>query len=119
MTQRFESHMSKGVVSWPIKGFSKFSILAKLLLAKKRPKLGVQLPNAGDDNQSCHILTVFFNRIDHVRIPKYNLYSSTIFCTNVSISTAIREGPLTPLPPPLRLSKKRAPFQLFPEPLLK
>ena len=34
--------------------------MAKLLLAKKRPKLGIQLPNAGDDNQSCRILTVLF-----------------------------------------------------------
>ena len=37
------------------------SILAKLLLPKKRPKLGMQIPNAGDDNQSCHILIVIFN----------------------------------------------------------
>ena len=27
-------------------------------LLKKRPKLGIQLPNAGDDNPSCRILTV-------------------------------------------------------------
>ena len=32
------------------------SILTKLLLAKKRPKLGIQLPNAGDDNQSYRLL---------------------------------------------------------------
>ena len=30
-------------------------------LLKKRPKLGIQLPNARDDNKSCHILTVVFN----------------------------------------------------------
>ena len=63
--------------------------MAKLLLALKCPKLGVQLPNAGDDNQSCRILTVIFNRIEQLRIPKYNLYSSTFFYTNVSISTAL------------------------------
>ena len=39
----------------------KLYILDKLLLAKKRPKLGIQLPNSGDDNQSCCILTVIFN----------------------------------------------------------
>ena len=50
--------MSKGVISWFVKGLSKLSLLAKLLLAKKRPKLVIQLPNAGDDNQSCRILTV-------------------------------------------------------------
>ena len=48
---------------------SKLSILAKLLLAKKRPRLGLQLPNAGDDNQSCHILTVIVNRVDRLRVP--------------------------------------------------
>ena len=46
------------------KDSANFSILAKLLLAKKYPKLGIQLLNAGDDNQSCLILTGFFNRID-------------------------------------------------------
>ena len=36
-----------------------FSILAKLLLAKNIPNyIGIQLPNAGDYNHSCHILTV-------------------------------------------------------------
>ena len=38
------------------KDSANFSILAKLLLAKKYPKLGIQLPNTRDDNQSCHIL---------------------------------------------------------------
>ena len=61
-----------------------------LLLAKKRPKLGIQLRNAGDDNQSCRILTVLFKRIDRLRVPKYNIYSSTLFYTNVSISTSLR-----------------------------
>ena len=64
--------------------------LPKSLLTKKRPKLGIQLRNAGNDNQSCHILTVLFNRIDLLRIPKDNLYCSTLFYTNVSISTSLR-----------------------------
>ena len=70
---------------------SQFSILAKLLLAKI-PKLGIQLPNAGDDKQSCRILTVIFNQIDQSQIMNYNLYSSTLFYTNVSISKALRVG---------------------------
>ena len=41
-----------------------FLIFVKFLLAEKCPKLGIQLPNAGDDNQSCHILTIIFIRID-------------------------------------------------------
>ena len=48
------------------KDFSKFPILAELLLAKKMFKLGIQLPNTGDDNQSCHILTVLFNGIERL-----------------------------------------------------
>ena len=48
--------------------FYKESILTKSLLAKKRPKLGIQLPNAGDNNQSCRLLTVIFYRIDQLRI---------------------------------------------------
>ena len=42
----------------------KFTILSKLLLPKKCPKLGIQIPNNGDDNQSHHILLVFLNQID-------------------------------------------------------
>ena len=49
----------------------------------------MQIPNAGDENQSCHILTVIFDWIDQLRIPKYNIYISTLFYTNVSISTNI------------------------------
>ena len=60
--------MAKGEISRPVKVFSKFSLLTKLLLAKKYPKLGIQLPNAGDDNRSCCILTVIFNRIEPLRI---------------------------------------------------
>ena len=65
------------------------SILDKLLLVKKCPKLGIQIPNAGDDNQSCRILTVLFNQIDQLQVPRYNLYSSTLFYTNVSISISL------------------------------
>ena len=39
--------------------FAKFSILDELLLSKQRPKLGIQIYNAGDDNHSCHILAFF------------------------------------------------------------
>ena len=53
--------------------------MAKLLLAKKYPKLGKQIPNAGDDDQSCHILTVLFDRIDRLRVPQFNLFSSNLF----------------------------------------
>ena len=49
-----------------------------------------QLPSAGDDNQSCRILTVIFNRTDQLRIPDYNIYSGTLLYTNISISTALR-----------------------------
>ena len=35
--------MCKGVISWPVRGFLKFLIFAKWLLAKKRPKLGISL----------------------------------------------------------------------------
>ena len=40
--------------------FQNFPIVAELLVDKNRPKLGIQLPNYGDDNQSCGILTVIF-----------------------------------------------------------
>ena len=33
---------------------------------------------------------VLFNKIDQLRILKYNLYSSNLLCTNVSISTSPR-----------------------------
>ena len=46
-------------------------------MLKKIPKLGVHLPNDGDDNQSCHILTVIFDQIDWLQVPKYNLYGGT------------------------------------------
>ena len=61
-------------------------------LLKKRPKLGIQIPNAGDGNQSCHILTVIFNRIKQLRILKYDLYFSNFFYINVSFSTALQGG---------------------------
>ena len=82
--------MSKGVISSPIKWFfSNFSILAKLLLAKKCPKWGIRIPNAGDDNQGCRILTVILNRIDWLWVMKYNLYSINLLYTNESISTSL------------------------------
>ena len=86
----FGWQISKGVISRSVKIFSKFSILARLLLAKKCPKLGIQFPNAGYDNQSFHMLMVIFNRIEHQWIPKYNIYSITIFYTNVSTYTSLR-----------------------------
>ena len=66
------------------------SILTNILLAKKRPKLGIQLPNAGDDNQSCLMLMVIFNTIEHLQILYYNLYNSHLIYTNVMIVTALR-----------------------------
>ena len=60
--------MSNEMISRPVKGFFILSILTKLLLAKKSPKLGIQLPNGGYDNQSCRILTVILNRIEQLRI---------------------------------------------------
>ena len=60
--------MSEGVISRPVKVFFKLLILTKLLLALKRPKLGIQLPNAGDNNESYYILTVIFNQIKQLHI---------------------------------------------------
>ena len=40
----------------------------------------------------CHILTVIFDWIYWLRVPKYNLYSGTLFYKNVSISTLIQGG---------------------------
>ena len=44
-----------------VQGSDILSNLAKLLLVKKGHNLGIHLPNAGDDNHSCHILTFFKN----------------------------------------------------------
>ena len=44
LTLRFGLKMFKGVISLTVKIFSKFLILDKLLIVKKRPKLGSQLP---------------------------------------------------------------------------
>ena len=71
------------------KRITKFSCLAKLLLAKKCPKLVIQLPNTGYDNQSCRRLRVIFNRIKKLRITKYNLYSCTLLNKNLSIYTSL------------------------------
>ena len=59
MTLIFGWQIFKEMISHPVKELSKCSIWDKLLHAKKYPKLGIQLPNAGDDNQSCMILTFF------------------------------------------------------------
>ena len=74
----------------PVKGFFQIINLTKLLLAKRSPKLGIQLPNDGDDNQSCHILMVIFNWIEQLLILQYNIYSSTLIYTNVTIATSLR-----------------------------
>ena len=58
-------------------------------LLKKRPKLGIQLPNDGDDKKSFHILMVLFNRTQQLRSSQYNIYSITLFCTNVLISSVL------------------------------
>ena len=52
-----------------------FSILDKVLLCLKRPKLCMQIPYAGDDTQSCCILTTILNQVNRLRVPKYNFYS--------------------------------------------
>ena len=36
-------------------------------------------PHTGYNNCICHILMVIFNRIERLRIPKYILYSITLF----------------------------------------
>ena len=61
-------------------------------LLGKCPKLGIQLPNAGGNNHNFRISTVLFNQIDLLRVSNYNIYSSTLFYTNVYISTLIRGG---------------------------
>ena len=50
------------------KNFPKLSFLGKLILAKTRPKLGIQFPNAGYDNKSYHKLTVIYNLIENLLI---------------------------------------------------
>ena len=50
----------------------------------------MQIPNAGDNYQSCYILTVTFNRIKQLHILDYNIYSSTLIYTNIMIATALR-----------------------------
>ena len=54
-------------------------MLAKLALAKKRPKLGIHIPKPRDDNQSCHILTVIFNWINQLQIPQSLSLSLSIY----------------------------------------
>ena len=60
---RFVCKISKGVISRPVKLFSIFSILTKLLIAKKCPKLDIQLPNDEDVNQSYCILIVLLIKL--------------------------------------------------------
>ena len=88
--QYLDGKCPKGWSLKPWKEVSKFSILAKLLPDLKRPKLGVQIPNSGDDNQSCRILTVIFNWIDRLQVPKYNSYSGTLIYINLTIDTSMR-----------------------------
>ena len=52
LTLIFLWQMCKGAISRPVNDVPKLSILTKSLLAKKCPKLGIHIPNAGDDNQS-------------------------------------------------------------------
>ena len=84
--------MPKGVMSWPVNPPPQFLIFVKFLLAEKCPKLGIQLPNAGDDNQSCRILTVLFNRTEQLHTMYYNIFSSTLIYTNVMIATSLQGG---------------------------
>ena len=75
------------MISRPVKGFSKLSILAKLLLDKKCPKLGIQLPNYGEDNQSYHTSMIILNQNTWLRVMYYSFCSGTLFYTNVLIFT--------------------------------
>ena len=92
-------------------------MLVRLLLAKKRPRLGIQLHKAIDDNQSCHILMVILDRIYKLRVLKYNLYSSTFFYTYIywflqrSVMWLMAHGTTTPF-------CKRSSLHSFPLPLL-
>ena len=92
LTLIFGFQMQQGVISWPVKLFFILPILTKLLLALKCPKLGIQLPNAGDDNQSCRILTVLFNRTEQLHTMYYNIFSSTLIYTNAMIATSLQGG---------------------------
>ena len=58
--------------------FSNYQFWLSWYLLKKHPRLGTQLHNAVDENQSCHILPVNFNQIDQQQIPEYIIYSSTL-----------------------------------------
>ena len=56
----------------------------------KIPKLGIQLPNAGENNQCCLILTALFNRTEQLQLLQCSIYSSTLIYTNATIATALR-----------------------------
>ena len=43
--------------------------------------------NSVDETQSCHILTEFYNQFNQLQILYYNIYSVTLFYTNILIST--------------------------------
>ena len=91
MTLIFGCQFSKGVISHAMKEFfPNCQILTQLLPAKKRPKLGIHIPNAGDENQSCHILTVFLNLIEKLGILYYNIYIGTLIYTNATVATALQ-----------------------------
>ena len=70
--------------------FPNFQFLLSYYLLKKLPKLGIHVPNAGDDNQSCLVLTVIFNQIEQLRILQYTIYSSNLIHRNVTIATSIQ-----------------------------
>ena len=90
MALRFGCQVFKGMISRPTKWFLPNSPFLPSYYLLKISQNRYQLPNAGDDNQSCRILTVLFNRIDWLWVQQYNIYSSTLFYTNVLISTLIR-----------------------------
>ena len=81
---------SKGVISRPTKRFLPNSPFWLGYYLLKIPKSGIQLPNAGDDNQKCRILTFLFNSIDWLWVTQYNIYSSTLLYINVLIYTMLR-----------------------------
>ena len=85
----FGWQISKGVISWPVKGFTRILDFSHLLFAPNCHKLGIQILNDGDDNQKCHILMFLLNWIKQLHILGYNLNSSTLFYTNISISKTL------------------------------
>ena len=109
----FEWKISKGSgddLSGPAKGFCQYcQFLAKIYPSlKTRPKFRYTASKFCRWQPKLLHMNDFFNRIDQSRISKYNLYSSTLFYTDVSISSALRGNAFSLLPEVLvRRSSRR------------